>query len=95
MSTDEQSSGVEPRWRPPSQHVRVCVLEGCAAQDDDLTRKLERRLGIGLDERTADGVALEGLDCIGYCRIKETVLVDDEPVVGGYAVLLAVDELLR
>lgn len=85
----------ETRWRPATHHVRVCRLEGCAAQDDELTRALERRLGINLDERTADGIALEGLDCIGLCDIKEAVLIDDEPVSGNYFVISAVDDLLR
>ncbi len=89
------SSAAQPQWRPPTHTVRVCLLDSCEAQDDELTRALERRLGIGLEERTADGIALEGLDCIGLCGIKEAVLIDDEPVIGQYAVLLAVDELLR
>jgi NADH:ubiquinone oxidoreductase subunit E len=95
MTTNDQSSGARPRWRPPTHHVRICLLESCEARDDELTSALERRLGIGLDERTADGIALEGLDCIGLCGIGEAVLIDGEPVIGQYAVLLAVDELLR
>jgi NADH:ubiquinone oxidoreductase subunit E len=93
MNANDQQP--ETRWRPPTHHVRVCLLEDCAAQDDQLTRALERRLGISVDERTADGIALEGLDCIGLCGIKEAVLIDDEPVIGDYFVMSAVDDLLR
>ena len=93
MTTNDQQP--QTRWRPPTHHVRVCLLEGCAAQDDELTRALERRLGIGLDERTSDGIALEGLDCIGLCGIKGAVLIDDEPVIGDYFVRSAVGDLLR
>ena len=85
----------ENRWRPPTHHVRVCLLEDCAAQDDELMRALEQRLGISVDERTADGIALEGLDCIGLCDIKQAVLIDDEPVIGRDAVLAAVDRLVQ
>ncbi len=94
MSANEQSSGVQPRWRPPTHHVRVCLLESCETMDGELMRALERQLGIGLDERTADGIALEGLDCIGLCGIKQAVLVDDDPVIGRAAVLRAAEELL-
>jgi NADH:ubiquinone oxidoreductase subunit E len=62
--------------------------------DGELMRALERQLGIGIDDRTADGIALEGLDCIGLCGIKQAVLVDDEPVIGRAAVLRAAEELL-
>jgi NADH:ubiquinone oxidoreductase subunit E len=95
MSTNDQSSGAQHQWRPPTHTVRVCLAETCEAQDDELTGAIERRLGIGLEERTADGIALEGLDCIGLCGIPQAVMIDDEPVIGQYAVLLAVDELLR
>ena len=95
MSTNDQTPGVQGQWRPPTHHVRVCLLGTCEARDDELTRALERRLGIGLDERTAGGIALEGLDCIGLCGIKQAVLVDDVPVIGRDDVLRAVDELLR
>ena len=94
MSANEQSSGVQPRWRPPTHHVRACVLEGCETVDGELMRALERQLGIAVDERTVDGIALEGLDCIGLCGIKQAVLVDDEPVIGRAAVLRAAEELL-
>lgn len=88
-------SAAQHQWRRPTHTVRVCVTESCEAQDEELTRALERRLGISLDERTADGIALEGLDCIGLCGIGQAVLIDDELVIGQYAVSLAVDELLR
>ena len=95
MTTNDQTTRAQGQWRPPTHHVRVCLLESCEARGDELTRALERRLGIGLDERTADGIALEGLDCIGLCGIKQAVLVDDVPVIGRNDVLRAVDELLR
>ena len=89
------SSREQRRWRPPAHHVRVCVLSTCETQEGELARALEQRLGIGLDERTADGTALEGLECIGLCGIKQAVLVDDEPIIGRNAVLAAVGRLVR
>ena len=41
----------ENRWRPPTHHVRVCLLKDCAAQDDELMRALEQRLGISISNR--------------------------------------------
>ncbi|MEX1336181.1 MAG: NAD(P)H-dependent oxidoreductase subunit E, partial [Candidatus Limnocylindrales bacterium] len=87
-----ESSEARHAWRPATHHVRVCVLESCDAQRDELTNAIEQRLGIGLDERTADGIALEGLECIGLCGIRHAVLVDDVPVIGRDDVLRAVDE---
>ena len=93
MSANDQRP--ENRWQTRTHHVRVCLLEDCAAQDDELIRALEQRLGISVDERTADGIAREGLDCVGLCGIKQAVLVDDEPIIGRDAVLEAVDRLVQ
>jgi NADH:ubiquinone oxidoreductase subunit E len=62
----------------------------------ELSDALQGRLGIRLDERTADGaISLEGLECIGLCDIRPAVTIDDEPVIGRDKVLDAVDDLLR
>lgn len=96
--TAPADEGAAPRrWRLPAHHVRVCLVESCQGEDGrELTRALEERLGIKLEERTPDGeISLEGLECIGLCGMKEAVLIDDQPVVGRDAVLRAVDDLLR
>jgi NADH-quinone oxidoreductase subunit E len=93
---DRARSGSSHGWRPPAHRVRVCLLASCQGQvGAELTRAIEQRLGIGIDERSSDGaIALEGLECIGLCGIAESVLIDDEPVIGREAVLQAVDRLL-
>lgn len=72
------------------------MLDEC--QDDggrELRQAIEERLGIGMDERTEDGsISLEGLDCVGLCGIRQSLIIDDEPVIGRAAVLRAVDDLL-
>ncbi len=85
------------RWRLPAHRIRLCRLESCATDGSgELARAIEDRLGIRLDERTADGaISLESLECVGLCGISQAVTIDDEPVVGRDAVLRAVDDLLR
>ena len=75
----------------------MCTLAPCYTESDsDLAQAIGARLGIGMDERTADGsIRFEVLDCIGLCDIPASVLIDDEPVVGQAAVLDAIDELLK
>ena len=82
--------------RRPAHQVRVCLVASCQPEGGrELVKALEQRLGIGLEERSADGaIALEGLECIGLCEVPDAVLIDDEPVVSRDAVLRAVDELL-
>jgi NADH:ubiquinone oxidoreductase subunit E len=81
----------------PAHIIRMCTLVPCYADADaELARAIGARLGIGMDERTADGaIGFEVLDCIGLCDIPASVLIDDEPVVGQEAVLDAIDELVQ
>ena len=85
------------RWRLPAHRIRLCRLESCATDGSgELAQAIEDRLGIRLDERTADGaISLESLECVGLCGISQAVTIDDEPVVGRDAVLRALDDLLR
>lgn len=84
------------RWRPPAHRVRLCKLASCQADSgSELAGALEARLGISVDERTADNsISLEALECIGLCDIGQAATVDDEPVIGLDSVLRKVDELL-
>ena len=84
------------RWRPPAHRVRICKLTSCQPDGgQELAQALEERLGIRVDERTADGsISLEALECVGLCDIPQAANIDDEPVMGREAVLRAVDELL-
>jgi NADH:ubiquinone oxidoreductase subunit E len=93
--TDAASRSGRSSWRPPAHRIRICLVDSC--QDDggrELQEAIEERLGIGIDERTEDGtIGLEGLDCVGLCGIRHSLLIDDEPVIGLAAVLRAVDDL--
>ncbi len=75
----------------------MCTLEPCYTDaDSELARAIGARLGISMDERTADGsIGFEVLDCIGLCDIPASVIIDDEPVVGQEAVLAVIDELAK
>lgn len=95
--TSALSNTERSRWRPPAHWIRICRVDSCLAEDGrELADALEERLGIRLDERTADGsISLESLECIGLCDIRPAVTIDDEPVIGRDKVLHAVDDLLR
>lgn len=84
------------RWRPPAHRIRICTLDDCQANGGrELMAAISERLGVGVDERTADGsISFEALECVGMCGIWRSVTIDDEPVVGQDAVLRAVDRLL-
>ncbi len=85
------------RWRPPAHRVRFCKLSSCQPDAGaELAAALEARLGIDVDERTADNaISLEALECIGLCDIPQAVTVDELPVIGLESVLKAVDDLLE
>ena len=95
--TDTRADTGRRGWRLPDHHIRICRLDSCQADDGrELAQALEERLGIKLDERTPDGaISLESLECIGLCDIRQSVTIDDEPVIGRDKVLRAVDDLLR
>ena len=83
-------------WRPPAHRVRFCKLASCQPDAGaELAGALEARLGISVDERTADNsISLEALECIGLCDMRQAATVDDEPLIGLDSVLRKVDELL-
>jgi len=84
-------------WRLPDHHIRICKLGSCQGDaGGELARALEEQLGISLNERTPDGaISLEALECIGLCDIRQSVAIDDAPVIGRDKILRAVDDLLR
>ena len=52
-----------------------CIVRGSQAILDGLTRKL----GIGIDETTNDGLfTLETVNCIGCCALGPTITVDEK-----------------
>lgn len=95
-TVDTSADGEDPIVRRPKHVIRICTLEPCyTAADRELTEMLEARLGLGLDERSADGsIRFEALECIGLCDIGEAVTIDDLPVIGRRAVMQATDDIL-
>lgn len=71
----------EFRTRPKGKKVLgvcrgpACRLAGAAK----LQRSIERKLGIGAGETTADGeISVETVSCLGICGLAPAVSVDDE-----------------
>ncbi len=61
-------------------HVQVCRTTPCwLAGSDDLTAACARKLGIGLKERTADGMfSLVEVECLGACVNAPVVQINDD-----------------
>jgi len=69
------------RFTPPAAHtIRVCEGTACHVRGGDrVLAEIERRLGIGAGETTADGkFGLERVACIGCCALAPTLTVDGE-----------------
>ncbi len=69
------------RREPGGRHtVRLCRAEGCRARGADaLAKHVERSLGCGEHETSADGFAsLEPLNCLGLCALGPSMMIDDE-----------------
>lgn len=67
------------RSTPPARHVlRLCMAEACLAQGAAaLQEQATRRLGIGEQERTADGaVENEPVYCLGNCACAPALTLD-------------------
>jgi formate dehydrogenase subunit gamma len=63
--------------QPGRSTVRICRAEACQAVGSDaLAEHVERRLGVGFGETTADGaISLESVFCLGNCALGPSVQV--------------------
>ena len=61
-------------------HIQVCRTTPCWLRGaDDLTAACKRKLGIGLKERTADGLfSLVEVECLGACVNAPVVQINDD-----------------
>jgi NADH-quinone oxidoreductase subunit E len=77
------------RFTPPGRHqVRVCLGTACHVKGGvQMMETLERRLGVGAGETTADGeYDVERVACLGCCALAPVVTVD-ETIYGQMSVL--------
>jgi NADH-quinone oxidoreductase subunit E len=65
------------------RNIQVCVNIACAlAGARTVVRELERRLGIRVGERTADGqYSIHEVQCLGSCGTAVCVQVNNEPYI--------------
>jgi len=61
-------------------HIQVCRTTPCWLRGaDDLTGACKRKLGIGLKERTADGLfSLVEVECLGACVNAPVIQINDD-----------------
>lgn len=61
-------------------HIQVCRTTPCWLRgSDDLTRACQKKLGIGLHERTEDGLfSLIEVECLGACVNAPMVQINDD-----------------
>jgi len=61
-------------------HIQVCVNVACYLMGSDhIADHLKRRLGIGFDEVTSDGLfSLEGVQCLASCGTAPAIQVNDD-----------------
>lgn len=66
--------------KPPRHTVQICRAEACQAMGaDKLAAHVERRLGCGLHEASADGeFSVEPVYCLGLCAQSPAMMIDDE-----------------
>lgn len=70
------------RRTPPGRHVlQMCRAESCQSMGcGALIEHVEKRLGIGMGETTADGsVTLQPVYCLGNCALSPAVMLDGQP----------------
>ena len=69
------------RSAPQGRHsVEICRAESCQAMGaEGLVEHARRRLGVNLDETTADGAfSLRPVYCLGNCACSPAVMIDGE-----------------
>jgi NADH-quinone oxidoreductase subunit E len=61
-------------------HIQLCRTTPCWLRGaDDLSKMCQRKLGIGLKERTADGMfSLMEVECLGACVNAPAVQINDD-----------------
>ena len=61
-------------------HIQICRTTPCWLRGaDDLTKACQKKLGIGLKERTADGkFSLMEVECLGGCVNAPVVQINDD-----------------
>lgn len=67
------------RFHPPGRHhIKVCLGTACHVKGgEQILAMVERRLGVGTGETTADGeYDLDRVACLGCCALAPVVAVD-------------------
>jgi NADH-quinone oxidoreductase subunit E len=84
------------RFTPPGRHrLRVCLGTACHVKGGvQMLETVERRLGAGAGEMTADGeYDVERVACLGCCALAPVVTLDD--AVYGQMSVLRLQEVLE
>jgi formate dehydrogenase subunit gamma len=84
------------RSTPQGRHtVEICRAESCQAMGaEGLVEHARARLGVGLEETTADGaISLRPVYCLGNCACSPAVMIDGE--LYGRVTPQRLDELLN
>ena len=69
------------RFTKPGKHlIKVCEGTACHVKGGAaISETIERELGIGHGETTADGMfSLERVACLGCCALAPVIVIDDE-----------------
>jgi NADH-quinone oxidoreductase subunit E len=71
---------IETRPNPPKHKLAVCTNLSCQLRDcDRIVAHLKKRLGIGLGERTQDGlVELKEVECLAACSQAPVAQLDND-----------------
>ncbi len=83
------------RFTPPGRHrLRVCLGTACHVKGGvQMLETVERRLGVGAGETTADGeYDVERVACLGCCALAPVITLDD--AVYGQMSVLQLQELI-
>ena len=92
VATFYKSFSLTPRGR---HHIKVCLGTACHVRGSRrIELELERRLGIGPGETTADGeYSLETVMCLGCCAIGPVMVVDNRYY--GHMTAARIDSILK